>query len=367
MAGGSSAGGSSGGGSSAGGSTAGGSTAGGRATPLVAYVGSGNGNITAYTVNVATGAMTLLGTTPGGTNPSFLAFDPPRGRLYAVNEGSPGQIAAFSLASDGGLQLLNRVSSQGAGPAHVSVSPSGAYLFAANYTGGNVSVLPARPGDGGLGPSTDVEASGGQAHQIISSADGTRVYVPCKAADHVAQYAFSGGALTPLTPPTVSTANGAGPRHLALHPSGQWAFLINELNSTLTSLRVEADGRLTPVDTKTTLPAGFGGNNTTAEVQVHPNGRFVFGSNRGHNSIVTFRVDPATGQLTLVGHAPTGGNTPRHFDLDPSGQLILVGNQGSGTVHALRIDANTGVLTPLGQQAQVNSPACVGMTRLPAP
>jgi len=334
---------------------------------LVAFVGSGNGNITAYTVNISTGAMGLLGSTPGGANPSFLAFDVPSGRLYAVNEGSPGQIAAFALGSDAGLRLLNRVSSQGNGPAHVSVSPDGRYVFAANYSGGNVAVLPVRPGDGGLGPATDTEASGGQAHQIISSADGTRVYVPCKAADHVAQYAFNAdaGTLTPLNPPTVATANNAGPRHMALHGNGRLAFLINELNSTMTSMRVETDGRLTPVDTKSTLPAGFSGSNTTAEVQVHPNGRFVFGSNRGHNSIVTFSVDLNTGVMTLVGHAPTGGNTPRHFDVDPSGQLILVGNQGSGNVHALRIDANTGLLTPLGQQAMVNSPAFVGMTPLP--
>lgn len=317
-------------------------------------------------MNSTSGALTLLGATNGGTNPSFLAFDVPRGRLYAVNEGN-GQIAAFELRPDAGLALLNRVSSQGAGPAHVSVDPSGRWVMAANYTGGNVAVLPVRPGDGGLGPATDTEAAGGQAHQIISDATGRFVYVPCKAANYVAQYGFDAdaGALTPLTPPTVATAAGAGPRHLALHPSGQWAFLINELDDTLTSLRVAADGRLTPVDTKSTLPAGFMGANTCAEVQVHPNGRFVFGSNRGHNSIVTFSVDQQTGALTLVGHAPTGGNTPRHFDVDPGGTLMLVGNQGSGTVHALRIDPSTGALTPLGQQAMVNAPAFVGLVVLP--
>lgn len=330
-------------------------------------MGSGNGTITAYSVNTTSGALTLLGATSGGTNPSFLAFDVPRGRLYAVNEGNPGQIAAFELRPDAGLALLNRVSSQGAGPAHVSVDPSGRWVMAANYTGGNVAVLPVRGGDGGLGPATDTQASGGQAHQILTDATGRFAYVPCKAANYVAQYRFDAdaGTLTALAPATVATAAGAGPRHLALHPSGQWAFLINELDDTMTSLRVAADGRLTPVDTKSTLPAGFMGTNTGAEVQVHPNGRFVFGSNRGHNSIVTFSIDQQTGALTLVGHAPTGGNTPRHFDVDPGGTLLLVGNQGSGTVHALRINPSTGVLTPLGQQAMVNGPAFVGMTVLP--
>ncbi len=353
------------GGTSAGGNASGGTTTG----PLVAFVGSGNGQITAYGVNVSTGAMTLLGATSGGTNPSFLAFDVARGRLYAVNEGTPGQIAAFALFPDAGVRLLNRASSQGAGPAHVSVHPSGQFVLAANYTGGNVAVLPVLPGDGGVGPASDTDASGSQAHQILSNAAGDRVYVPCKGADHVAQYAFNrdAGALSPLTPATVSTASGAGPRHLAIHPSGGWAFLINEVNSTLTSLRIEPDGRLTPVDTKGTLPTGFTGTNTTAEVQVHPSGRFVFGSNRGHDSIVSFSFDSASGALTQVGHAPTGGATPRHFDLDPSGTLLLVANQGAGTVFALRIDPSTGLLTSLGRQAQVNAPAFVGMTRLPSP
>lgn len=356
-----------GGSAAAGGAASAGGSAGGTASTarLLAYVGSGNGNITAYAVNANTGAMTMLGATNGGTNPSFLAFDVPRARLYAVNEGNPGQIAAFELRADAGLALINRVSSQGAGPAHVSVHPSGRFVMAANYTGGNVAILPVR--DGGLGAASDTDASGGQAHQIISDATGRFVYVPCKAADHVAQYRFDAdaGTLAALSPATVSTANGAGPRHLALHPGGQWAFLINELDDTMTSMRVAADGRLTPVDTKSTLPAGFSGNNTCAEVQVHPNGRFVFGSNRGHNSIVSFSFDETSGALTLVGHTPTGGATPRHFDLDPSGRLLLVANQGAGNVHALRIDPTTGVLTPLGQQAMVNSPAFVGMTLLP--
>jgi 6-phosphogluconolactonase len=345
--------------------------AGGGVTPdagtpgrLHAFVGSGNGNITAYAVDVSTGGMTQLGATSAGANPSFLAFDVPRGRLYAVNEGS-SQIAAFRLSPDAGLTLLNRVSSQGNGPAHVSVDPSGRWVFAANYGGGNVAVL--RVTDGGLGAATDTEASGGQAHQILPDATGRFVYVPCKAANHVAQYRFDadGGQLTPLSPATVATAPNAGPRHLALHPSGAWAFLINELDDTLTSMRVETDGRLTPVDTKPTLPMGVAGSsNTTAEVQVHPNGRFVYGSNRGHNSIVSFSLNETTGVLTLVGHTPTGGNTPRHFDVDPTGQLMLVGNQNSGTVNAFRIDGATGALTPLGQQASVNSPAFVGFTIL---
>jgi 6-phosphogluconolactonase len=352
----------------AGGTASAGGAAGGMAPQgrLLAWVGSGNGTISTFAVDVTTGNMTLLGTANGGNNPSFLAIDTTRRRLYAVNEGGNGQVAAFSIRPDAGLASLNRVSSEGNGPAHVSVEPQGRWVFVANYNSGDVAVLPVT--NLGLGTATDTDSSGGQAHQIFTDPQSRYVYVPCKAADHVAQYRLNvdAGTLTPLSPPTVSTANGAGPRHLALHPSGNWAFLINELNDTLSSMRVDAMGRLTAVDTKSTLPNGANGNNNTcAEVAVHPNGRFVYGSNRGDDSIVSFSVDATTGQLTLIGHVKTGGQTPRHFDIDPSGRLLLVANQSSGTIHAMRIDPMTGMLTTLGQKATANSPAFVGMAILP--
>jgi 6-phosphogluconolactonase len=167
--------------------------------------------------------------------------------------------------------------------------------------------------------------------------------------------------------PSVATANGAGPRHLAFHPSGRFAYLINELNDTMTAMGWDSDaGRLSPLQTLTTLPGGFNGNNNTcAEVVVHPSGAYVYGSNRGHNSIVTFAIDQDAGTMTLVGHTATGGNTPRNFTVDPTGTVMLVANQGSSNVVAFAIDG--GALSSLGVVATPASPAYVGVVYLPGP
>ena len=181
----------------------------------------------------------------------------------------------------------------------------------------------------------------------------------------LAQFSFNAGTLTPLSPAEMSTDAGAGPRHLALHPTLPRAYLINELRNTLQTVAVSASGTMTPIQQVQTLPSTFGGTNTTAEVAVHPNGRFVFGSNRGHDSIVTWRVDAVSGQLTLVGHTDTEGQAPRHFSLDPSGNWLIVGNQGSGTVWLFRVNPATGALTAVGEVAAVSSPAFVGFVELP--
>ena len=266
--------------------------------------------------------------------------------------------------ADAGLQFLNRVSSGGTVPAHVSVDRTGQFVFAANYNGGTIAVIPVVP-DGGLAGPTQTLAPGGQAHQVLIDPTNRFLSVPCKAADQLVQYSFNAGTLTPLTPAFMSTASGAGPRHLALHPTLPRAYLINELGSTLQTLTISSTGTMTSVQTVSTLPAGFTGPNTTAEVAVHPNGRFVFGSNRGHDSIATWRVDDVTGQLTLVAHTPTGGQTPRHFSLDPSGRWLIVGNQGSNSVVLFGIDETTGALTSRGVVATVTSPAFVGFVELP--
>ncbi|MBS1152321.1 MAG: pgl 2, partial [Myxococcaceae bacterium] len=152
----------------------------------------------------------------------------------------------------------------------------------------------------------------------------------------------------------------------AFHPGGQFAYLINELSSTLQALAFDSGtGRLSPLQQVSTLPAGFSGANTTAEVFVHPNGRFVYGSNRGHNSIVAFSINETTGLMTLIGHTPTGGATPRSFAIDPGGTVLLAANQGSGTVTSFRVNVDAGTLTSLGQSKAVNSPAFVGIVYLP--
>ena len=329
---------------------------------LFVFTGSGNGQIRVFAFDERDGGLTALGTTMGGSGTSFLAPDVPRRRLYAVNEGS-AQLAAFALEpADAGLTFLNRVSSGGNGPAHLSVDGTGQFVFAANYGAGTVAVLPVT--DAGLAAPTQILDAGVQAHQIFADPGNRFVYAPCKGSNHLAQYAFAGGQLTPLSPPVMPTAAGAGPRHLALHPTLPRAYLINELDSTLQTLAVANSGAMTSVQTLSTLPAGFSGANTTAEVAVHPNGRFVFGSNRGHNSIVTFAVDATSGQLTLLGHSPTGGNTPRHFSLDPSGRWLIGGNQGSNSVFLFSVDPLTGALTSLGLAATVTGPSYVGFVDL---
>lgn len=307
--------------------------------------------------------LRLLGEINGGAGSSFLAPDLARGRLYAVNEGS-AQIAAFAFnANDAGLTLLNRVSSGGNGPAHVSVDRTGRFVFAANYSAGSVSVIPVT--DGGLAAPTQTLNMLGQAHQIFSDANNRFVYAPCKQADFVAQYVFDGGVLQPLNPPTLPTANNAGPRHLALHPTQPRAYLINELGNTVQTLSIDAQGKLTSLQTLSSLPSGFSGSNTGAEIAVHPNGRFVFASNRGHNSIARFAVDATSGQLTLLGHTPTEGNVPRHFSLDATGAWLLVGNQDSDSVVLFALDASTGALTSRGVVANVPDVTFAGFVTAP--
>ena len=331
---------------------------------LFIFTGSGGGQIRVFGFDSNDGGLTPLGTTNAGNGSSFLAIDLPHGRLYATNESS-NQVAAFALDTfDAGLQFLNRVSSGGAGPAHVSVDGTGRFVLVANYNAGTIAVLPAIP-DGGLGAATQTLSAGGQAHQIFTDPTNRFAYVPCKAADHLAQYAFDAGTLSPLSPSVMDTATGAGPRHLALHPSLPRAYLINELDSTLQTLARANSGALTSLQTVSTLPVGFGATNTGAEVAVHPNGRFVFGSNRGHDSIATFSVEGTTGLLTWVGHTPTGGLTPRHFSLDPSGRWMIIGNQGSNTLTLFAVDPLTGALSSRGVVAAVTGPTFAGFVELP--
>ncbi|MGV3623043.1 MAG: lactonase family protein [Archangium sp.] len=309
------------------------------------------------------GGLRLLGQHSAGSGGSFLAPDLERGRLYAVNEGSD-EIAAFAFnARDAGLTLLNRVSSGGSGPAHVSVDRTGRFVFAANYGGGSVSVIPVT--DAGLAPATQTLTMLGQAHQIFSDANNRFVYAPCKAADFIAQYAFDGGVLVPLSPPVLDTAESAGPRHLALHPTLPRAYLINELDDTVQPLTTDAQGRLTSLQKLSSLPSSFNGFNTGAEVAVHPNGKFVFASNRGHDSIARFSVDAVSGQLTLLGHTQSGGDTPRHFSIDATGTWLLVGNQSSGTLALFELDEVTGALTSRGVVGTTSNVGFAGFVTAP--
>lgn len=333
-------------------------------TKLVAYV-SGGAEIAWYDVNSATGALTPISTiTAFRTGASFLAH---RGtNLYAVASGN--RVGAYTVTpATGALTFINDVGAGGTGPTHVSIDATGAYVFVANYNNGTISVFPVLP-SGGLGAASQTLTPGANAHMIQADATNRSVFVPCLGANHVAQYRFepTTGVLTANTPPTVATAAGAGPRHIAFAPSGTRAYVINELDSTMTMFALDAaTGRLTSMQTLSTRAAGAVGTNTTAEVVVHPTGTFLYGSNRGDNNIVVFAINATTGMLTLVGHTSTQGMTPRNFAVDPTGTFLYAANAGSNSVVPFRIDPTAGTLTPTAASITVPTPQFVGIFALP--
>ncbi len=372
----------SGGSGGAGGSNTGGAAGSGSVpvTPLVAYVYVGGyaNQISFFTMDQQTGALTALGALAVNPNPSFLAFAPSGQALFAVNEADnvdstgSGAVSSFRIdQTSGALTFINRVSSQGAGPAHVSVDASGRFVFVANYNGGTVAVLPVAP-NGTLAAAVDTEAHGGgaQAHQVVINPTNQYLFVPNKGLSNISQYRFdsTSGELTANTPPAVALAGGAGTRHLAFHPTAPYAYAINELDDTMTALAYDAQqGTLSTLQTLSTLPMGVNGmNNSTAEVVVAPSGNFVYGSNRGHDSIVIYSVNAQTGMLTLVGHQPTGGGTPRSFTLDRSGSLMLVANQNANEIVTFEVDTDTGLLSERSS-VSVPSPSFVGVLYLPEP
>ena len=316
-------------------------------TTEVLYVGGGSGKISMFAVDPTSGALTAKGDVVAGDYPSFLAFDVAHLHLVAVLENG-NKVASFSIAkTTGALTKINEVASPG-GPTHVSIDKSGKYAMVANYNAGTTGIF-AIGADGSLGAQTDTKSPGTNSHQIITDPSNAFAFVPNKGSDTVAQYVFDAtkGTLTANASPRLTVPAGTGPRHLAFHPDGAHAYLMDELNSTMTALTYDATkGTLASIQTISTLPTGFSGTNTGAEVQIAPSGKFVYGSNRGHDSIVIFSVD-ATGKLTLVGHEPTGGKTPRHFSIDATGTFLFAANQDSSNVVTFRIDATKGTLTKL--------------------
>jgi 6-phosphogluconolactonase len=343
-----------------------------RLGPLVAYASGYAPSISIFSVDPTTGGLGSKKTVAAfGTSPSFLAVNRTATNLYAVDEVSAGRVGTYSIdASNGALTHLNDVSSQGSGPAFVSVDATGKFVLVANYTDGTIAVLAVQAGGRLSATPADSRLAGANAHMIVTDPSNQFVFVPCLGSDYVAQYLFdaASGKLTPNAVPTVPTASGAGPRHIAFHPSGTYAYLINEKNSTMTAYSLAAaTGRLTEIETKSTLPSGFSGSNSGAEVWVHPSGKFVYGSNRGNDSIVVFAIDGATGKMTLVGHTRTGGATPRDFTLDPTGGFLYAANQNSNDIVPFAIDSTQGTLSSTASSVPVTSPSFIAVVRLPAP
>ena len=326
---------------------------------LLVYVGGYGPDIGRYEI-ADDGHLEAAGTTPAfAPGPSFLAITPTT--VYAVSE-SNSRVGAYAIdPASGALSLINDASAGGSGPAHISVDRSGGHVLVANYGDGSVATLAIR-GDGGVA-APHTYAVGKNAHMIITDPSNHYAFVPCLGSGYVAQLVFDAatGELVPNAVPHLDTAAGAGPRHLAFAPDGNHAYLINETSSTLSALAFDAaTGRLTALQTLSTRAAGATGNNTGAEVWVHPSGGFAYASNRGDNTIGVFAV-AGDGTLSLAGHAPTLGRTPRDFTIDPTGARLYVANQDSNNVVPFAIDRQTGMPTPIAAPVTVMSPAFVGI------
>jgi 6-phosphogluconolactonase len=344
------------------------------------YTGAKSKGIYAFRFDTATGRLTPLGLAAETVNPSFVAIHPNHKFLYAVNEVNEfaakknnGGVSAFAIeAGSGKLRLLNEQSTGGGSPCHLTLGPDGLTLFVANYGGGSVSVLPIQP-DGRLGEATAFiqhtgssvnrdRQEGPHAHGVYPDQQGRFVAVADLGLDKVLVYRFDRikRSLQANDPPFGSVKPGSGPRHFAFHPNGRFAFVNNEMSSTLTAFEWDgAKGTLKEVQTLSTLPDGFAGSNSTAEIEIHPSGRFLYVSNRGHHSIAVFAVNANDGRLRPVQHQSTQGKTPRSFGIDPTGQFLLAANQGSDTLVVFRIDAKTGRLIPTGHSVEVGAPVCL--------
>lgn len=339
------------------------------AVNALVYVGSSNGQIFRYTLDEASGRLTLIKSFAAGNYPSFVAFDPSYKYAYAVNE-ADSMVASFAVdPKNGDLTFVNRVGSGGDGPAFVGVDHSGKYVLVANYGGGTTRVFPILSG-GALGAPSDEKAPGPKSHMILTDPANQFAFVMSLGSDAVVQYAFDAatGKLTPNAVPRVSTAKGAGPRHMAFHPNGKLAYVIDELDQTLSAYAYDAKvGRLTALQTLSTLPSGTPGTGVTcAEVVVAPSGNFVYGSNRNgeEDSIATFAVDGATGKLTFIGVTPSGGSVPRSFTLSADGKLMLVANE-SGNVTSFAVDVASGALSKLSSVDVPPKPQFVAIAPVP--
>jgi 6-phosphogluconolactonase len=349
------------------------------------YTGENSKGIYRFDLDPATGKLTNKTLAAESASPSYLAFHPNGRFLYAVNEIPPpgkkgGGVSAFAIdQKTGDLTFLNQESSVGDGPCHLIVDKEGKHVLAANYGGGSTVVLPIDE-KGRLGDPTDfvqhkgkskdpARQEGPHAHCVALDAANRFAFVCDLGLDKVLIYKYdeAKGKLAPNNPSAANIAPGSGPRHIAFTPDGRFCYVVNELNSTMTAFAYDADhGALKTLQTLSTLPkGGFTGATSCAEVVVHPSGKFVFGSNRGQDSIATFAIDPKTGHMTYVANQGEGIKVPRGFTVDPTGTWAVVANQDSDSVVVFRIDPKTGELTPTGDKVEVGKPVDVKIMAKP--
>lgn len=346
---------------------------------MFAYVGSrttrernarGEG-ITVFRVMPSDGRLERIQVVGDLVNPSFLALSADGSRLYTVH-GDESEVSAFAVDRQSGrLSFLNRQDTQGKNPVHLALDPSGRSLLVTNHLGSSLAVLPLAD-DGSLLPVRQlltltgpigphrVEQKQSKPHFNPFSPSGRHVIVPDKGLDRVFSFSFEGGKLLPAAEPFVTTREGAGPRHLAFHPAKPLAYVVNELDSTVTTHRFDVgSGALEPLHVLSTLPATFTGNSRAAGILVDGRGDYLYASNRGHDSIAVFRLDPVSGLPAFVGADLTQGRTPRFFTSSPDERLLYVLNEDSDSIVAFSVNPQTGRLTPTGRTAQTGSPVCM--------
>lgn len=353
---------------------------------MLVYIGtytsgkSKSEGIYVYKLNLDSGALEPYKTIKNVVEPSYLAIDRDRKHLYAVNETveyegkKSGAVSAFAInQKSGDLTFLNKQPSLGGAPCFVTVSQNQKYVLVANYVGGNAAVFPIEA-DGKLGAAIDVKQNAGSgpnkdrqesahAHSINLDEKNRFAYLCDLGADKIFIYEFdqAGGKLkTNAAQPFFQAKPGAGPRHFAFHENGKFAFVINELASTVTALDFDHKrGFLKEIQTVSTLPADFKGENTCADIHTSPNGKFLYGSNRGHDSIASYKIDAGNGRLEFVEHTSTRGKTPRNFAIAPNGKFLLAANQNSDSIAVFRLDEKTGKLTPVGEPVAAPTPVCL--------
>jgi 6-phosphogluconolactonase len=355
----------------------------------IAYIGTytqgASRGIYSLRYDPASGKLTPIGLAAQTVSPSFLAVHPNGRTLYAVNEsrryngnGNSGSVSAFTIDfKTGELTPINTVPSLGADPCHLAFDRTGRWLFVANYSGGSIAVFPVQD-NGALGEATQVVQREGSskadpvrqeaphAHSVDVSPNNRLLYVSDLGNDEIVVYDFdaSTGKLTQRS--TTALKPGSGPRHIAFSRDRRYLYSFQELTASVVTFRHDdATGRLEELQTISTLPKGFTGAKSGAEIAVDPSGMFLYASNRGHDSIAIFSIDAEQGRLTAAGHVSTQGKTPRHFAIDPEGKHLIAANQEPGNLTVFSINPETGALTPTGEPLNIPMPVCVLFVRVP--
>ena len=336
------------------------------------YCAAEEDGVYVYRLDLNSGALEPVSAVRGLQNPSFLALHPTRPMLYAVIETAEGAVTAISYDEDFEMTAHGSCPTGGS-PCHLVVDATGQYVLAANYGGGSVCMISIRD-DGDVeeeasdfvqhqGSSVHARQTEPHAHSINIDPGNRFAYAPDLGLDKVIMYQldFEAGKLRAhATQPFARTPDGAGPRHLAFSPNGQQAYVINEIDNTITSFNFdESSGNLETLETVSTVPDDFDGDSATADIHFEPSGRFLYGSNRGHESIAIYAVDPDSGRLQTRGHVPTGGKNPRNFGIDPTGTFLLAANQSTNDIHTFRINQDDGSLAPTGHAVEIQAPVCM--------